>query len=617
MLRLGTLENMGYGRSFWPKNTRFIEIFMGSDRKGLVNTWGDALALLDRTRQASWADLLVIGGLGAVVYSMVHLAGHWSAEFHSTVNIELSPWYLPQYTFYSVARGLLAYCCSLLFTLIYGYWAAKDRLAERVLIPLLDILQSIPVLGFMPTLVLALIALFPHNNVGLELVAILMIFTGQAWNMTFSFYHSVKSVPQDQIEVSIVYRFSRWERLKWVELPYSTMGLVWNSMMSMAGGWFFLMICESFQLGNRDFRLPGLGAYMSEAVNQGNVAAMIWAILAMTLAIVALDQFLWRPVVVWAQKFRVEEGGATEAMSSWFLDFLRHSHLLSIVQAAYHKQQWQRSARRRAAVAAPPGRGHRANLLSWMSIAAFLLLSAGIAWGVWQLVLLLRNVALPQWGHIFLAAGSTLLRVLISVAIGTVWALPAGLAIGLSPRLSRIFQPVVQVVASFPAPMLFPMVIAVFTFLGVTLNYGSVVLMLLGTQWYILFNVIAGAMAIPADLKEMSRSYRIAGVRRFWNLYFPSMFPYLVTGWVTATGGAWNASIVAEYMTFRGDTLHAFGLGEMISAAAAGSPGSGGTPDYPVLAASILIMATMVVLFNRLVWRRLYRLADECYSLSK
>ena len=265
---------------------------MAGENNTLINAWGEAVALFDRTRKASWADLLVIGGLGAVVYAMVHLAGHWTSEFQSTVTIELSPWYLPQYTFYSIARGLLAYCCSLSFTLLYGYWAAKDRLAERVLIPLLDILQSIPVLGFMPTLVLALIALFPHNNVGLELVAIVMIFTGQAWNMTFSFYHSVKSVPKDQIEVATVYRFTWWERLKWVEMPYATMGLVWNSMMSMAGGWFFLMICEAFQLGNRDFRLPGLGAYMSKAVDEGDTLAMVWAIMAMTLAIVALDQLL-------------------------------------------------------------------------------------------------------------------------------------------------------------------------------------------------------------------------------------------------------------------------------------------------------------------------------------
>jgi NitT/TauT family transport system permease protein len=590
---------------------------MADDDRTRMNVWGQALALFDRTRRASWADVLVIGGLGAVIFAMVNLAGHWRAPFQSTVEIHLSPWYLPQYTFYSITRGLLAYCCSLAFTLVYGYWAAKDRLAERVLIPVLDILQSIPVLGFMPTLVLALIALFPYNNVGMELVAIIMIFTGQAWNMTFSFYHSVKTVPHDQIEVATVYRFTWWERLKWVEVPYSMMGLVWNSMMSMAGGWFFLTVCEAFRLGDRDFRLPGLGAYMSEAVEKGDVPSMLWAILAMTLAIVALDQLLWRPVVVWAQKFRIEEGGAQEAMSSWFLDWLRHSRLLAALPSLWAKFRVKSSHRPGHVLKPHPHAAEASKIVQWVSLAAFALLIAAMVWGMWNLLGLLRGVTFAEWGRILLAAILTLLRVLTSVALGTLWALPAGLAIGLSPKLSRIFQPIVQVVASFPAPMLFPMVIAVLTWMGVTLNFGSIVLMLLGTQWYILFNVIAGSMAIPADLKEMSKSYRIVGWRRFWNLYFPSMFPYLVTGWVTATGGAWNASIVAEFVTYRGDTLHALGLGEMISSAAAGGISSGGQPDYDVLAASVLVMATMVVLFNRLVWRRLYRLADERFSLNK
>ena len=584
---------------------------MANGKTDLQRAWGQAVALLVRTRKTGWADLVVLAGLGAIVFALVSLGRQWTAELRPAVEIDLSPWALPLYTFYSVSRGLLAYCCSLAFTLVYGYWAAKDPVAERVLVPALDILQSIPVLGFMPGLVLALIALFPSSNIGLELVAIIMIFTGQAWNMTFSFYHSIRTVPLDQREVATIYGFNWWQRFKWVELPFSMMGLVWNSMMSMAGGWFFLMVCEAFRLGERDFRLPGLGAYMSVAVEQGRLGAMLWAIAAMVLAIVALDQFLWRPVVVWAQKFRVEEGGSQEAMSSWFLSWLRHSRILASLARLVKRVRRQRPA----TPAVEPGtrRTGTAGLPRWfhvVSAVAFAALLELLAYGVWRLVILLEGVGSARWGDILLSAGFTLGRVLLAVGLGTLWTLPAGLAIGLSPRLSRIFQPIVQVAASFPAPMLFPLVIALLSMVRVSLDWGSIALMLLGTQWYILFNVIAGAMAIPADLREAAVSYRIVGWRRFRILYFPAVFPYLVTGWVTVTGGAWNASIVAEYVTFRGEVLKARGLGERISEAAERA-------DFAMLAASILVMALIVVVFNRSVWRRLYNLAEERFSLNK
>lgn len=581
--------------------------------------WGEATALLDRSRKFGWVDLLVVIGLAGLLYGVIDLASEWAGEHRPGIEIDLSPWALPRYTFFSLVRGLLAYAISLGFTLVYGYWAAKDRVAERVLVPLLDILQSIPVLGFMPGLILALVALFPHSNVGLEMAAVIMIFTGQAWNMTFSFYHSVRAVPMDLREAATVYRFGWWQRFKWVELPYSTMGLVWNSMMSMAGGWFFLMINEAFRLGDRDFRLPGIGSYMSVAVEKGRVDAMLLAIIAMTAMIVLLDQLLWRPVVVWAQKFRVEEGGHQEAMSSWFLDWLRHSRLLRLLgrwlrqlnrdrpQTATGAAAQPRSATVRPAASESSRQTSAGSTLSLVMLGILFVL---LAFGAWKLTQLLREVPITAWGELVWAAFWTLGRVLLATAIGTLWALPAGLAIGLSPRLSRALQPVVQVVASFPAPMLFPVVIAGLNWAGVSLNWGSILLMLLGTQWYILFNVIAGAMAIPADLQEAARSYRIIGWQRFWALYFPAVFPYLVTGWVTAAGGAWNASIVAEYVTFKGETLRAHGLGSQISAAAAGA-------NFPVLAASILVMSTVVVVFNRSVWRQCYRLAEERFSLNK
>lgn len=577
--------------------------------KSKSSIWGNAVATLDRVQRFGWADLIIICGVAGLIYGIFDVSHEWTGEHRPTVDIDLSPWALPLYTFYSLCRGLLAYVISLFFTLLYGYWAAKDHVAERVLIPLLDILQSIPVLGFLPGLVLALVALFPNSNIGLEMAAVLMIFTGQVWNMTFSFYHSLRSVPESMREAASVYRFSWWQTFSRMELPFATMGLVWNSMMSMAGGWFFLMINEAFQLGDRDFRLPGIGSYMSVAVEKGDSWAMVYAILAMTLMIVALDQLLWRPVVVWAQKFRVEEGGAQEAMNSWFLELLQKSHLIDWLSKFIH---WMTKPKVNVVVRDVDVRSPSTS--SWLprtiSLVAFSLLLISLAIGAWSLIGVLRTVEWSTWLELLSAAGITLGRVLLATFFGLLWTLPAGLAIGLSPKLSRVLQPVIQVVASFPAPMLFPIVIAVVQTLGIPIGVGSTLLMILGTQWYILFNVIAGAMAIPADLKEAARSYRLPLSQRFWRLYLPAVFPYLVTGLVTAAGGAWNASIVAEYVTYKGTVHEAWGLGATISAAAAKA-------NFPVLAASVLIMSILVVTFNRLVWRRLYRLAEDRYSLNK
>ncbi|WP_224371801.1 ABC transporter permease [Hyalangium versicolor] len=583
----------------------------GPDQKAKpppIYPWGRATAFLQRREHSRWVDVALLLSLGGLIFGMVRLAREWTGTLRPTVEIDLSPWALPQYTLLSLSRGLAAYVLSFAFTLVYGYWAAKDKVAGRILIPLLDVLQSIPVLGFMPGLVLALVAAFPHSNVGLELAAVLMIFTGQAWNMTFSFYHSLRSVPADLGEAATMYGFDWKARLRKLELPFAAIGLVWNSMMSMAGGWFFLMINESFILGDKDFRLPGLGSYMSVAVAKGNTAAMVRAILAMTAMIVALDQLLWRPIVVWAQKFRVEEGGQTEAMRSWFLDLLRRSELLAWVRA--HLRPTKRTHHRAGHPLAGPARARRSKRAALISLGCFLALLALMTLGAWKLIGFLSPVTSREWFMTVTSGFVTLGRVLIAVSLGTLWTLPAGLAIGLSPRLSRLLQPAVQVVASFPAPMLFPAVITVMRGVGISLGWGSVVLMLLGTQWYVLFNVVAGATAIPADLREAAHAFRMGRLQRFTSLYLPAVFPYLVTGWVTAAGGAWNASIVAEYVTFRGETISTLGLGARVSAAASGG-------HFPSLAASILVMSLMVVAFNRLVWRRMNALAERRFSLTR
>jgi NitT/TauT family transport system permease protein len=571
--------------------------------------FGEATAFLRHSRRLAWADLVVVGTLGGVVFAASRFAQGAVLPLRPTVEIDLSAWALPGYTLLSLARGLAAYAMSLLFTLVYGYWAARDQRAERVLVPLLDVLQSVPVLGFMPGLVLSLVALFPRSNTGLELAAILMIFTGQAWNMTFSFYRSVRSVPPVQLEVARHYRFSWWQRFRQVELPSATIGLVWNSMMSMAGGWFFLMVSEAFVLGDRDFRLPGLGAYMSVAVARGDGRAMLAAVLAMTLMIVALDQLLWRPVVVWSQRFRQEEGtGGGELARSWVLDLLRRSRLVRAARLALRRRRRRPAARPPRPV--PPDAGPSrasARTTRLLSAVLFATLLGLLALGAVELIRLVHHLPGQAWLETLAAAAATLGRVLAALALGTLWALPAGLAIGLSPRLSRLLQPVVQVVASFPAPMLFPAVVALLASLGIGLGAGSVVLMLLGTQWYVLFNVVAGAMAVPADLREAAASYRITGWRSFRTLLLPAVLPYLVTGWVTAAGGAWNASIVSEYVAYRGHVATTFGLGARISAAAEAA-------DFPVLAASVVVMSASVVLFNRLVWRPLNDLAERRYS---
>jgi NitT/TauT family transport system permease protein len=557
----------------------------------------------------SWIDFLLVLCIAGLFYGFISVKKEWTDVLRPVVEIDLSPWALPKYTFFSLVRGIIAYCLSLLFTLIYGYWAAKDRVAEKVLMPLLDILQSIPVLGFLPGLVLTLVGLFPRSNVGLELAAIVMIFTGQVWNMTFSFHHSLRALPADMRQVARIFRFNWWQTLRWVEIPYAAIGLIWNSMMSMAGGWFFLMICESFVLGSQDFRLPGVGSYMSVAVNEGNFPAMVYAITAMVVMIVFLDLFLWRPVVAWSQKFKIEETGMQIVASSFFLNWLRKARLLQYISgmSSFIIGSWFHYLFSRKRVYSERGGKIRLPFRIFLYIIYAIFISF-FGFGCWKLYHLLQALSISGWRQIFWHGCLTLFRVLSAVAIGTLWALPAGLAVGLSPRLSRILQPVVQIVASFPAPMLYTLIVILLQTIGVSLNFGSIVLMLLGTQWYILFNVIAGAMSVPSDLMEVSGLYEMNLWQRLKNLYIPAVFPFLVTGWITAAGGAWNASIVAEYVVFRGYTLTARGLGAMISQAAEKA-------DFALLAGTVLTMSAFVVVFNRIVWRSLYNIAQKKYSL--
>ncbi len=564
----------------------------------------------------SVVDVVVLAALGAIVYGLISVGSEWSGELRAVMVIDLSPRALPRYTLLSLFRGFAAYALSLVFTLIYGRVAAYNRRAEKVMVPLLDILQSIPVLGFLPGLVLALVAAFPHSNFGLELACVIMIFTGQAWNMTFSFYHSLRSIPSELRDAASVYRLTSWQRFLQLELPYSAVGLVWNSMMSMAGGWFFLTVCEAFVLRGKDFRLPGIGSYMSYAIEKDNVPAMIYGVIAMVVMIVAVDQLFWRPIVAWSQKFKFEETEASQQAGSAVLEFLQKSHVLRwvdtrvwtplVAMAAPHPMlvEGEVPAEPLVVVARPPSIG---KILSWLVAAVALV---GVGWGTVSVVRLLMKLSGYNWLHVGGMTGLTFLRVTAAVIIGTIWTVPAGVAIGLNPRLSRVMQPIIQILASFPAPMIYPLALLALHWAGVSINWGSIVLMLLGTQWYVLFNVIAGAMAIPHDLREVAVVYRMGRWERWRRLILPAVFPYLVTGWVTAAGGAWNASIVAEAVQFGGRTLTADGLGATISLATADG-------KFALLAACVLAMCVAVVGVNRVLWQPLYRVAEEKFSLTK
>src|SRR6267378_3915874 len=527
-------------------------------------------AITERTRWKSSfvADVSVFAGVLAILYAIVVSGRIWFAPFTPVAHISSSPRALPLYAAYSLVRIAIAYVLSLLFALAYGFAAAKSERAARVLLPLLDILQSIPVLSFLPGVMLGMVALFPRRQLGLELGSVLLIFTGQAWNIAFSFYASLKAIPRELDEAARLYRFSAWQRFVELELPYGAIGLVWNSMMSVAGGWFFLMACEMFVLGDRDFRLPGLGSYLQVAAGAGDVRSIVWGMAVMIAVIVLLDQLVWRPVIAWADKFKFEtvEGAAPR---SFVLTLLRRSGILAQVNRRAIRPMEERVMS--AFARRWEERGERPR----------------------------TDGAVKKW----------IARVMGTAVFGALWTVPVGVWIGTSPRVARLAQPLVQIAASIPATALFPVLLLLLIRAGGGMESAAMALMLLGTQWYILFNVIAGAMAIPTDLKEAASVFQFHRGERWRRLILPAIFPYLVTGMLTASGGAWNASIVAEYFHFQGKALSVRGLGASISRAT-------DSGNLPVLLAATLVMSVIVVTVNRVLWQRLYRLAATRYKLD-
>jgi NitT/TauT family transport system permease protein len=565
---------------------------------------------LPRIEVSHLPDVIMFGAGIALFYSVVTVGHSWFGPFTPTVEISRSLRALPAYAGYSLLRITIAYVLSLGFALVYGYVAAYNPRAERFMLPLLDVLQSIPVLSFLPGVMLAMVALFPGRQLGVELGAILLIFTGQVWNMAFSFYASLKSIPKDMREAAEIYRFSWWQRFTQMELPFSAIGLVWNSMMSVAGGWFALMVCEMFVLGSRDFRLPGLGSYLQTAASAGDTRSICWGIATMVLVIVLLDQFVWRPVIAWAEKFKVEQVESTDAPRSWVLNLVERSSGLAKIREKTLRPLGERlllhfaQKNREARPLENPSAWR-----DWLLRGLAVLTLGGIGYGVVRVAIILSGVGKVELHATALGLGATFLRVNLALLLGALWTIPVGVAIGFNPRLARIAQPLAQIAASVPATALLPVILLVLIRLGGGLGLASIVVLLLGTQWYVLFNVIAGAMAIPTDLKECCSVFRVRGVARWKKLILPGIFPYLVTGLVTASGGAWNASIVAEYFHFKGQIYTTTGLGATIQQAT-------DSGDFHLLLVATMMMAATVVTINRLVWRKLYGLAETRFRLE-
>ncbi|AXC14702.1 ABC-type anion transport system, duplicated permease component [Acidisarcina polymorpha] len=559
-------------------------------------------------------DLIVAAFCLAGFYAIIFVGRYWFSRPVPEVFIDRAPSALPLYAFYSVVRTIAAYFLSLIFAIGYGYIAAYNKRAESLMIAALDILQSIPVLSFLPGVMLAMIALIPGRQLGIELGAIVLIFTGQVWNMAFSFYSSLKSIPRELREACAINRFSAWQRFWQLELPFSAIGLIWNSMVSVAAGWFILVVCEMFPVGTRHFRLPGLGSYLKTAADAGDTSATVYGIITMMVIIVLTDQLVWRPLIAWSDKFKFETSDSGARVTSPILHLLRNSTALGWVRERTIEPLGERIyaglARRRDAPIIrqmPERTARRIGSLSTIVLALIAVIAVALA--AVRALGLLHGIPGSDYLLLFEGAAATFLRVNASLLIASLWTIPVGVAIGFNPRLAKILQPIIQMVASFPATVLYPIIILGLYRIGIGLGIGAVALMLLGTQWYVLFNVIAGAMAIPSEMREVADLFHFRTLQRWTTVILPGIFPYLVTGLVTASGGAWNASIIAEYYPIRDKIFTTLGLGAEISAASDAG-------NFGILLMGTIIMALMVVTANRLLWRKMYHLAETKYRLD-
>jgi NitT/TauT family transport system permease protein len=553
------------------------------------------------------------------VIAMAAIGFHQTMAPISTLKtqvISLDPAMLPEYALRTTLRMLAALVASLAFTLGYGTLAAKSRRAGIVLIPILDILQSVPVLGYISFTVTFFLALFPARVLGAELAAIFAIFTSQAWNMTFSFYQSLRTVPRDLDEVSRGFHLTGWQRFWKLEVPFSMPGLIWNMMMSMSGGWFFVVASEAITVGNNTITLPGIGAYLAQAIAARNLGAIGWVILAMTVVILAYDQLMFRPLVAWADKFRMETTSSGNAPESWLLDLVRRTHLIHqlLVPAGWVFAKLARVPLRlpsfSGAVRLPLPLPHTRKRSLVGDIVWGLTVLVATVYVVWRVVAYVRTgVTGADVGHVFVLGFITLLRVIVLIALSSLVWVPLGVLIGLRPALAEKIQPLAQFLAAFPANLLFPAFVIVIVRFHLNADIWLSPLIVLGTQWYILFNVIAGATSYPNDYREAATNFRIRGWQWWRQAILPGIFPYYVTGAITASGGAWNASIVSEAVQWGDTKIAAHGLGAFIAETTAAG-------DFPKIILGIAVMSLFVTLFNRLLWRPLYAYAESKLRLD-
>ncbi len=554
------------------------------------------------------ALILVIGAMVLIVYGGEQTALPLSAL--DIAPVSLDPANLPVYALRTTMRMLLAIICSIAFTFIYAALAAKSRRAEMVLIPLLDILQSVPILGFLTFTVVFFLNLFPGRVIGAELACVFAIFTSQAWNMTFSMYQSIRNVPKDLEEASQSFHLSGWQRFWRLDVPFAMPGLIWNTMMSMSGGWFFVVASEAITVGNTTVTLPGIGSYVALGIQKQDLPAIGYAILTMLLVIIAYDQLLFRPVVAWADKFRFEQTASATEPSSWMLDLFRRTRALRALTypfAALNKAISNFHIAlpgnlRTSAINGPPSRTVDAVWLAFVVAA-----TSYAAWRAYEYLsaTLSPSDVLSAVGYGFI----TLARVIVLIALATLIWVPVGVWIGLRPKLAERIQPLAQFLAAFPANLAFPVFVVIIVRYGLNANVWLSPLMILGTQWYILFNVIAGASAFPSDLREAAGSFHLRGWRWWIKVILPGIFPYYITGAITASGGSWNASIVAEVASWGDTHLTATGLGAYIATATE-------TGDFPRVVLGIAVMCILVTLFNRLLWRPLYAFGERRLRLG-
>ena len=572
-------------------------------------------ALAAGRRTPNLWDLLTLFCVFGALIAVVHVTPDTfkPLDAPNATSVDLDPTRLPEYALRTTMRMFAALAASLVFTFTFAPLAAKSRRAGLVMVPMLDILQSVPILGFLSFTTAFFMGLFPGQVAGLEFAAIFAIFTSQAWNMAFSFYQSLTTLPADLDEVTKSFRLTGWQRFWRLEVPFGMPGLVWNMMLSMSGGWFFVVASEAITLGDANWKLPGIGSFVALALERRDIGAIFYAIAAMLVVIVLYDQFLFRPLVAWSAKFRFEIVASARGEDPWVLKLLRRTRALRVMGDGLGDVLGMIGTLRLALPAGWSMSGDRggvkqpSRLGDIVFLSAVALVAAAAAWRIVDYIVS-HDVGLSDLRDAVLLGCVTLLRVVVLIALASLVWVPIGVWIGLRPNWARRIQVLAQFVAAFPANLLFPIFVIAIVYFHVSADIWLTPLMILGTQWYILFNVIAGASAFPGDMQEAANSFHVGGWLWWRKIILPGIFPYYVTGAITASGGSWNAAIVAEVATWGDAKLEAHGLGAYIARATDAG-------DFPRIVLGVVVMSMFVLAFNRILWRPLYAFATRRLTL--